>query len=124
MGLKGEELAPWDEGVKKKARRIGGLADIKTSAKAKLRCKPPVEGQEYLDLYLMVKEKKRLEKFGDAMGKMGKQTAERWKDSVKEIAKAEKNLPQVGTVEPETKLEEKVEKRVPKKPVKTMSLGY
>jgi len=92
-------LFPWeDEKKKKKPERMASIPP-KTSMKVKVRSKTPIPGQEYLELYLMKKEKERLEKFGKVMGKISLETADRWRDIKKEVRKAELDLPSASEVE-------------------------
>lgn len=92
---KAHELFPWeDEKKKKKPERMDSIPPS-TSIKAKVKSKPPIMGQEYLELYLMAKEKERLEKFGRTFGKIQLQTSRSWRDIRKALIKAERNLPSV-----------------------------
>ena len=96
---KAHELFPWeDEKKKRKPERMDSIPPS-TSLKAKVKSKPPISGQEYLDLYLMMKEKERLEKFGKVMGKVGFETSKGWRDMRKAVIKAEKNLPSVAEMQ-------------------------
>ena len=118
---KAHELFPWeDEKKKRKPERMDSIPPS-TSLKAKVRSKPAIAGQEYLDLYLMVKEKERLEKFGKVMGKIQLGISKSWRDVREAVIKGEKNLPSVEEVQgikgeakkaPE---EEKSKKKMPKK---------
>jgi len=119
-----EGVFPWEEEVKKKSKRIACLPE-KTNLKSKVHSKPKVDGQEYLDVYLMMKEKERLERFGRVTGRIQRQTAKNWIDTNKEIAKAEKTLSCIeGTGVEAKRKSEKVRKRTPGKPMKTMVLDY
>jgi len=124
MDLKEEGLFPWEEEAKKKSKRIACLPE-KTNLKSKVHSKPKVDGQEYLDVYLMMKEKERLERCGRATGSMQRQTAKNWIDMNKKIAEAEKTLSRIeGTGLEAKRKPEKVRKRTPRKPMKTMVLDY
>lgn len=96
---KADKMFPWEE--EKKKRKPGRMDSIppRTSMKAKVRSKTPIPGQEYLELYLMIKEKERLEKFGKVMGKIQLETSDRWRDIKKEVRKAEMDLPSASEVE-------------------------
>ena len=54
---------------RKRPRGIGGIRDIRTAAKARMRSKPQVEGQEHLDMYVLTRDRAR-------WGRMGRQAAE------------------------------------------------
>jgi len=96
---KAHELFPWeDEEKKRKPERMDSIPPS-TSLKAKVHSKPAIAGQEYLDLYLKLKEKERLEKFGKVMGKIQLETSKSWRDVRKAVIKGEKNLPSVEEVQ-------------------------
>lgn len=42
-----------------KRRKLGGIQDLKTSMSNRVRSKPEVEGQEYLDLYTLNRDRAR-----------------------------------------------------------------
>ena len=116
---KADKMFPWeDEKKKRKPERMASIPP-KTSMKAKVRSKTPIPGQEYLELYLMIKEKERLEKFGKVMGNIQLETSDRWRDIKKEVRKAEMNLPSASEVEGITQEEltrqEKPKMAVPKR---------
>jgi len=105
-----DKFFPWEneEGRKKKPER-GDSIPPNTSVKARLRSKPKVAGQEYLDLYIMTKLKDRSEKYGKNLGKQQKRVSESWRKTKKEIVKGEKELPKIfvpkgGIEEPEEEL--------------------
>lgn len=88
-----DQLFPWEEEKKKRQPQRMDSIPPGTSLKAKVKSKPPIAGQEYLDLYLMIKEKARLEKLGETIAKMQLQTGNQWKDMKKTLKRAEKTLP-------------------------------
>jgi len=120
-----EEGVLFSEGKsKKESKGIGNLPE-KTNLKSKVRSKPKVGGQEYLELYLMAKEKERLEKIGQVIGRIQRQTAKSWREVERETAKIKKSVLSVEEKEIETKRKpEKVRKRTPEKPMKIMVLDY
>jgi len=108
---------------KKEFQRTGNLPE-KTNLKSKVRSKPKVEGQEYLDLYLMKKEKERLAKIGQVIGRIQRQTAKSWREVEEETAKIKKSMLSEETeIESKGKVE-KVRKRTPENQMKTMVLDY
>ena len=124
---KADKLFPWeDENKKRKPGRMDSIPP-RTSMKAKVRSKTPIPGQEYLELYLMIKEKERLEKFGKVMGKIQLETSDRWRDIKKEVRKAEISLPSASEVEGITKeqlgKQEKSKAAVPKR-MKKVAWGF
>lgn len=118
---KAHELFPWEEEEKKRKPERMDSIPPGTSLKAKVRSKPAIAGQEYLDLYLMVKEKERLEKFGKVMGKIQLGISKSWKDVREAVIKGEKNLPSVEEVQgikgeaKKASEEEKPKREMPKK---------
>ena len=110
---------PWEdeEGRKKKPER-GDSIPPNTSMTAKVHSKPKIAGQEYLDMYIMSKEKDRKEKYGAVLGKQQKTTAKAWREIKKELVKTEIKLPRVprgGIEESEEELdtEAKQKKKIP-----------
>ena len=94
-----DQLFPWEEEKKKgKPERMGSIP-AQTSLKSKVHSKPRIAGQEYLELYLMIKEKERLEKFGKTLGNIIHQTGKQWRDVKKVVKKAERDLPSVDEVQ-------------------------
>jgi|GEM_PF-1950255 len=94
-----DQLFPWEEEKKKRQPQRMDSIPPGTSLKTKVKSKPPIAGQEYLDLYLMIKEKERLQKFGDTIARMQLGTGNQWKDMKKALKKAEKNLPSVDEIQ-------------------------
>jgi len=88
-----DELFPWEEEKKKKRPQRMDSIPSSTSLKAKVKSKTPMSGQEYLDLYLMIKEKERLQRFGETIGKLQLQTGKQWREMKKALKRAEKTLP-------------------------------
>ncbi len=91
-----DKFFPWEEeeGRKRKPER-GDSIPPNTSIKSKLHSKPKVAGQEYLDMYLMSKEKERMAKYGQTLGKQQKNTAGGWRKLKKDLVNQEKDLPKV-----------------------------
>lgn len=92
------ELFPWEEEKKKRKPERMGSIPSQTSLKSKVHSKPRIAGQEYLELYLMIKEKERLEKFGQTLGNIQHQAGKQWRDMKKVVKKAERELPSVDEV--------------------------
>ncbi|MDA2926047.1 hypothetical protein MYX78_02245 [Acidobacteria bacterium AH-259-G07] len=115
-----EDFKPWErEEERKRKPSRGDSIPPKTSQTARLRSKPKIAGQEYLDLYLLMKQKERAEKYGDTLYKRQGGVSDEWKDMKKELYKMEKQLPEVpkgGTddEEGETKSKRKKPKKLPR----------
>lgn len=104
--------------MKKKA---SGLSDIKTTQGAKVRAMPKRQGANYLDLYVLTKEKARLEEEKSVVDKRKEQLESNIKELEREIETLTKTLSQQDgqTVSPE-----RVKKKAPQKEWKTMPLEY
>lgn len=57
-------------------RSLCGLSDIRTNQKIRVRSKTRPEGSEYLDLFLMIKERQRLEGYKAVIAKSNDRTDE------------------------------------------------
>ena len=90
------DFKPWDreEGRRKKPYRMPSIPK-KTNMTARVRSKPKFSGQEYLDLYILLKQKERHEKYGNVLYERGEAVSEEWKDMKKEIYQMEALLPTV-----------------------------
>jgi len=100
---------------------IPGLTSIKTSQKSKVRSMPRSKGSEYLDLFLLEKNKARLEK--------EKKNVEKRKAQVEEDIKSidQEKLELESMVAGEERKETagfQYKKMVPKKPMKLMKIEY
>jgi len=113
------EFLPWEdeEGRKKKPER-GDSIPPNTSAKSRLRSKPKGDGQEYLDMYILSKQKERVEKYGTSLAKQQKNVATEWKGVKKELVQTEIELPRIprggmeeSEEEPDTEAKQK--KKIP-----------
>ena len=91
---KAKEFFPWEDEKKAKKPERGDSIPPRTSLRAKLRSKPKVAGQEYLDMYLMMKEKDRWEKYGKSVAKTQKRAGDTWRDVKKEIKRTKAILPE------------------------------
>ncbi len=118
---KAEEFFPWEDEDKKRKPERGDSSPPKTSLRAKLRSKPKIAGQEYLDMYLMMKEKERWEKFGKSLAKSQERAGDTWRDMRKELKKTKEQLPEypegVMKDQPEAKAllkEEEDSKKLPR----------
>lgn len=92
-----DNLFPWeDEEERKKKPDRGDSIPPKTSISSKVHSKPKIVGQEYLDMYIMSKEKERIEKYGQVLGKQQKNVANTWGRVKKELLKTENILPKIS----------------------------
>lgn len=97
---------------------IGGLRDIKTLQSSKKRSIPRVQNPAYLDLYMLYKERDRLEKELYVLDKRKKNIQKRLKEVSSEMDKLEK----VEAVKRQANSEGF--KKLPKKDWKAMPLKY
>ena len=120
---------PWeDEEERKKKPDRGDSIPPKTSISSKVHSKPKIEGQEYLDMYIMSKEKERIEKYGQVLGKQQKNVANTWERVKKELLKTENILPKIPKggkkkSEDELEIKNKQNAKVPKH-MKGMDWNY
>ena len=130
MGWKEKAKAffPWEDEKKKRKPERGNSIPPKTSLRAKLCSKPKIPGQEYLDMFLMMKEKERWEKYGKSVAKVQERAGDTWRDVKKEIKRVKPQLPEYpeGVMEghPEGQEEEKEESRKLPRGVKTVDWNY
>ena len=124
---KAKEFFPWEDEKKKRKPERGDSIPPKTSLRAKLHSKPKVAGQEYLDMYLMMKEKERWEKYGKNIAKSQERAGDSWKDMKKEIKRTGAQLPEHPEGVLKTPEEEEKQKKEPKKSprnIKTVDWNY
>ena len=94
-----DQLFPWEEEKKRRKPERMGSIPANTALKSKVHSKPKVEGQEYLDLYLMLKEKEWTEKYGQTLGNIQYQTGKQWRDLKEVLKKAREELPTLEKVQ-------------------------
>jgi hypothetical protein len=113
------------------SQKMAGIKKIKTAQKTKLRSKPKVDGQEYLELYLMIKERDRLNRYNEVISETKQTTGEEIEELEQEFRKMQNKA---GIINPDAlydpKLKtsdsqsQKLKKRKPSKPMKTMTINY
>ncbi len=64
------------EEERKPRKAMGGIQNLRTPMKARIRSKPKIEGQEFLDMYSLTRDRARWERMKDQSG-----------DTLREIAK-------------------------------------
>jgi len=102
-------------------QEIPGITSIKTSQKSKIRSMPRAKGSEYLDLFLLGKNKARLEKEKVNVEKRSSQVVEDLKVIHEEISELEG---EISGGEPNKTATQRYKKKVPKKPMKVMRFEY
>jgi AbrB family looped-hinge helix DNA binding protein len=106
-------------GLKTMGRQIRGLSDIRTCQKSKIHSKPPAKGSQYLKLYILAKEKERLQQYHAVIDKSRGQAQTALEDVQKEMQEIAQSLAKElasGQEEPR--------RRTPGKPMKTMIMNY
>ncbi|MDI6889685.1 MAG: hypothetical protein QMC83_01920 [Thermodesulfovibrionales bacterium] len=91
-----DKFAPWEdeEGRKRKPSR-GDSIPPKTNIQSRVHSKPKTEGQDYLDMYIRSREKERVEKYGEILGKQLKEVSDSWRDIKKDLLRRERQMPKV-----------------------------
>lgn len=86
--------APWEQEDKEKGRREKkrGIPP-KTSQKSRVRAKPKTGDQDFLELYLMAREKRRLEGYGKTLGARQKAIAQTWKEVKSTMYGMQRSIP-------------------------------
>ena len=84
-------------GPKGTSSNLRGLSHMKTASKAKIYSKPKTSGQEYLDMYLAIKNKERLERFKETLERSHGGTDEQLKDVQKELERLGKTVAEFST---------------------------
>jgi len=93
---KKDEFVPWEEEAGKgEAEKPEGIPSI-TSIKSRVHSKTKSKDQEYLDMYILLREKERLEKYGKTLSKQHRNVAESWRDIKMELLRKEKALPEMS----------------------------
>jgi len=93
---------------RQKRKRLGGIQELRTAVKARLRSKPETEGQEHLDMYVLTRDRAR-------WGRLERQSGEAIEEIEKEMEKMEKTLPGVEHTQDEDHRPEPPRKRSGKK---------
>lgn len=102
-------------------QKLGGLSDIKTPQKTKVRSMPRTGGLNYLDLYMLTKEKDRLEQEKYIVEKRKKNVEENLESITEQLSEA--GVPETNP-DKSRKGKETVEKKRPRKDFKVMQIDY
>lgn len=102
-------------------QKMSGLSDIKTSQKARVHGTPKSAEASYLDLYILSKERDRLEQEKSVVDKRKEQLEANLEDLKQQIETLKKVVPQEGR---QIGGREAIKKEVAKKEWKTMTLDY
>ncbi len=108
------EFAPWElenKGKHKQKRR--GIPP--NSERLQLYSKPKSKDHCHLEMYILAREKERLERYGSTLGRRVKSIAATWKETKARMYDLQKNSAKVGKKGIEELLKEKNEKKDEKK---------
>lgn len=100
---------------------LRGITSIKTSQKSKIRSMPRAKGSEYLDLFLLGKNKTRLDKEKKNVEKRNSHVTDELKAVDEEIFELES---EISKREPKETAAQQHKKMFPKKPMKVMKFEY
>ncbi|MCG2757076.1 MAG: hypothetical protein L6263_01410 [Desulfobacteraceae bacterium] len=103
--------------MEKKRRTV---SDIKTALRSKVRSKPRVRGSEYLEMFVLEKNKSRLEQEKENVAKRETQIEK----DISVIDDELKDLEELLSQDKDTSVTKKHKKLIPSKPMKTMKIEY
>jgi cell division protein FtsI/penicillin-binding protein 2 len=118
MKVKNEisQYAPWDlENKEKKKPQRRGIPQ--SNQKFDLRSMPKSKDHSHLEMYVLAREKERLEKYGSTLGRRVKTIASTWKDVKSRMYDLHKNSTNVGKEGIEDFIKDKKEKKKEKKKI-------
>ncbi|MBS3819582.1 hypothetical protein KGY73_08785 [bacterium] len=88
-------FAPWEKEKDFKSRGVKKSIPPKNQ-KARLSSKPKPKDHEHLEMYILSREKERLEKYGSTLGRRVKSIADSWKKSKFRMYELQKEGARVG----------------------------
>lgn len=108
------EFAPWEIEHKSKHRKKR-MGIPPNSERLQLYSKPKSKDHCHLEMYILAREKERLERYGSTLGRRVKSIAATWKETKARMYDLQKNSAKVGKEGIEELLKEKNEKKDEKK---------
>lgn len=81
------QYAPWEE-EKKSKEKFSGIPQV---PRRFAHSKPNLKDQDFLEMYVLAREKDRLEKYGKTLGRRLKSIATSWKEAKSSMYKLQKN---------------------------------
>jgi len=110
-----DDFRPWkDEDEKSKRGSKPKGVPAKTAINSKVPSIPNVKSQEYLNIFIMQKEKERLEQYGELLSDKHEKIIKDWKTLKEKIMKLKENLTNISGEELRTEGKKKADSQ--KKP--------
>ena len=103
------------------AQKLRGVTDVKTAIRSKVHSKPRLKGSEYLEMFILEKNKARLSQEKENLEKRKNEIDKDIGVIRGELARLEHVMSQLKNTQGNM---EKHEKPIPQKPVKTMTMDY
>jgi len=107
------EYAPWEIEKKEKQDKKRGIPP--SNEKLHLHSKPKSKDHSHLEMYILAREKERMEKYGSTLGRRVKTIAIKWKEIKARMHGLQKNSAKIDEEGIEELIEEKKEKRSKRK---------
>lgn len=91
---------PWEEetGKKKKKGKLRGIPH-KTAIKSQVASRPGAESHEYLNIFVLLKEKERMEQYGELLSQRHESVIKEWNALKEKLIGLEKELPKISDEE-------------------------
>jgi hypothetical protein len=90
------EYAPWELEKKESEKRPERKGMPVQNRRANLHSKPKLKDQDFLEMYILSREKERLEKYGRTLGRRVKFIASAWRDAKVRMYQLNKTSAQVN----------------------------
>lgn len=90
------DYRPWEDeqGGKRKRGKLRGVP-YKTAIKSRVISMPSAESHEYLNIFVLLKEKERLEQYGDLLSQRHESVIDEWNALKDKLIELEKDLPRM-----------------------------
>lgn len=107
------EYAPWELERKEKQNHKKGIPP--SNERMHLHSKPKSKDHCHLEMYILAREKERMEKYGSTLGRRVKSIASQWKETKARMFDLHKTSAEIGEEGIEELIEEQKEKKSKKK---------
>jgi hypothetical protein len=105
--------APWELEHKKKKEQKKGIPP--SNEKSRLHSRPKSKDHSHLEMYVLAREKERLEKYGSTLGRRVKSIATMWKETKARMYEMQRKSAKVGKEGIEEQLKKEDDKKNEKK---------